>query len=130
MAPARKSIPDPAAGEIMFNEVFKIVQQLNALAGPSMVTKGAKSGNMTFNPKIISDEAGKKQYTCYVDIYTPKSVHAGTEIGMEWSSTDLEQFKQALTTVFTALSSLAEQTYLSDTYTVGLIKPNSEEIEV
>ena len=42
----------------------------------------------------------------------------------------LEQFKQALTTIFTALSGLAQQRYLSDMFTVGLIRPNGNEIEI
>jgi hypothetical protein len=130
MALPRKPMNDRAAGEIMLNEVFKVVERLNAAAGPSMATKGVKSGNMTFNPKIVVDEAGDRQYTCYVDIYTPKSIEAGPEISMEFSGANIEQFKQALTTVFTALSGLAKQSYLSDTFTVGLIKPNSEEVEV
>lgn len=130
MTTPRKPMNDRAAGEIMLNEVFKVVEQLNAVAGPSMVAKGVKSGNMTFNPKIVVDEAGDRQYTCYVEIYTPKSIEAGPQISMEFSGANIEQFKQALTTIFTALSGLAKQGYLSDTFTVGLIKPNSEEIEI
>ncbi len=130
MATPRKPLNDRAAGEIMLNEVFKVVERLNAVAGPSMAAKGVKSGNMTFNPKIVVDEAGDRQYTCYVDIYTPKSMEVGPEMSMEWSGADIEQFKQALTTVFTALSGLAKQGYLSDTFTVGLIKPDNDEIEV
>lgn len=121
---------DRAAGEIMLNEVFKVVEQLNASAGPSMAKKGVRSGNMTFNPKIVVDEAGGRQYTCYVEIYTPKTTEAGPEISMEWGGGNIEQFKQALTTVFTALSGLAKQGYLSDTLTVGLITSNGEESEV
>lgn len=130
MAPPGKPMNDRAASEIMLNEVFKAVERLNAAAGPSMATKGVKSGNMTFNPKIVVDETGDRQYTCYVEIYTPKSVEVGPEISMEFSGADIEQFKQALTTIFTALSGLAQQAYLSDTFTVGLIKPHSEEIEI
>ncbi len=130
MAPSKKSIPDAAAGEIMFNETFKLVQQLNAMAGPTMVKKGVKSGNISFSPKIIVDNAGDRQYTCSVDIYTPKTMEAGPEIGMELSGTDMEQFKQALAIASIALSGLARQTYLSETYTVGLVKPESEEIEI
>ena len=121
---------DRAAGEIMLSEVFKVVQQLNALAGPSMARSGVRSGNMTFSPKIVVDEEGNREYTCDVEIYTPKSVEVGPQINMLLSGDDIEQFKQALTTVFTALSGLAKQSYLSDTFTVGLIQPNSEEIEV
>lgn len=130
MATPRKPMDDRAAGEIMLNEVFKVVQRLNAAAGPSMVKKGTRSGNMTFNPKIVVDEAGDKQYTCFVEIYTPANSKAGTEISMEWSSTAIEEFKQALTTVFTALSGLAKEGYVSDTLTVGLIRPDGEESEV
>jgi hypothetical protein len=130
MALPGKPMNDRAAGEIMLNEVFKVVEQLNASAGPGMAKKGVRSGNMTFNPKIVVDEAGDRQYTCYVEIYTPKTMEAGPEISMEWSGGDIEQFKQALTTIFTALSGLAKQGYLSDTLTVGLITPNGEESEV
>jgi hypothetical protein len=130
MATPRKPLNDRMAGEIMLNEVFKVVERLNATAGPSMVTKGARSGNMTFSPKIIVDEDGHKQYTCFVEIYTQQSTDAGQQIDMECSGVDVEQFKQALTTVFTALSGLAKEGYVSDMFTVGLIKPNSEEIEV
>ncbi len=130
MATPGKPIDDRVAGEIMLNEVFKIVERLNATAGQSMVKTGKRSGNMTFNPKIIVDEDGHKQYTCFVEIYTQQSTDTGQQINMECSGVDVEQFKQALTTVFTALSGLAKEGYLSDTYTVGLIKPNSEEIEV
>lgn len=130
MATPRKPLNDSAAGEILLNEVFKVVEQLNAVAGPSMAARGVKSGNMTFNPKIIVDEDGIRQYTCEVEIYTPKSIEAGPQMSMVWSGADIEQFKQALATVFTALSGLAKQGYLSDTFTVGLIKPDGEEIEV
>src|SRR5437588_9368016 len=130
MATPRKPLNDRTAGEIMLNEVFNIVQRLNATAGPSMVKSGGRSGNMTFNPKIVVDEDGNKQYTCFVEIYTPASSKAGTEISMEWSCTAIEQFKQALTTVFPALSGLAKEGYVSDTLTVGLIRPDGEESEV
>lgn len=130
MAALRKPMNDRTAGEIMLNEVFKVVEQLNANAGPSMAKKGVKSGNMTFNPKIVIDEDGDRQYICEVEIYTPKSIEVGPQISMEFSGADIEQFKQALTTIFTALSSFAKQGYLSDTFTVGLIKPNGEEMEV
>jgi hypothetical protein len=130
MATPGKPIDDRVAGEIMLNEVFKVVERLNAAAGPIMVKTGKRSGNMTFNPKIIVNEDGHKQYTCFVEIYTQQSTDTGQQINMECSGVDVEQFKQALTTVFTALSGLAKEGYLSDTYTVGLIKPNSEEIEV
>lgn len=130
MAPPKKPLNDRTAGEIMLNEVFNVVQRLNATAGPGMVKKGARSGNMTFNPKIIVDDDGSKHYTCFVEIYTPASSKAGTQMSMEWSSTDIEQFKQALTTLFPALSALAKEAYLSDTFTVGRISPDGEETEV
>ena len=130
MAPPQKPFNDRAAGEIMLTEVFKVVQRLNAAAGPSMVKKGTRSGNMTFNPKIILADDGSKHYTCFVEIYTQASSKAGTEMSMEWSSTDIEQFKQALTTLFHALSALAKEGYLSDTFTVGRISPVGEETEV
>jgi len=130
MAPPQKSFNDRAAGEIMLTEVFKVVQRLNAAAGPSMVKKGTRSGNMTFNPKIILADDGSKHYTCFVEIYTQASSKAGTEMSMEWSSTDIEQFKQALTTLFHALSALAKEGYLADTFTVGRISPVGEETEV
>ena len=130
MAPPQKPLNDRAAGEIMLTEVFKVVQRLNAAAGPSMVKKGTRSGNMTFNPKIILADDGSKHYTCFVEIYTQASSKAGTEMSMEWSSTDIEQFKQSLTTLFPALSALAKEGYLSDTFTVGHISPVGEETEV
>ncbi|TMB82106.1 MAG: hypothetical protein E6J44_10310 [Chloroflexi bacterium] len=130
MAPPQKPFNDRAAGEIMLTEVFKVVQRLNAAAGPSMVKKGTRSGNMTFNPKIILADDGSKHYTCFVEIYTQASSKAGTEMSMEWSSTNIEQFKQALTTLFHALSALAKEGYLADTFTVGRISPVGEETEV
>ncbi len=130
MAIPQKSLSDHAAGEIMLKEVFKVVERLNAIAGPGMAEKGAKSGNMTFNPKIVVDEIGDRQYTCYVDIYTPKGSDDGPEMGMEWSGATIEQFKQALAIASPALSGLAKEIYLSETYTVGLIKPDGEEIEI
>jgi len=130
MATPGKPINDRMAGEIMLNEVFKVVERLNATAGQSMVKTGKRSGNMTFSPKIIVSEDGHKQYTCFVEIYTQQSTDTGQQINMECSGVDVEQFKQTLTTAFTTLSGLAKEGYLSDTYTVGLIKPNSEEIEV
>src|SRR5437868_9305751 len=130
MAPPQKPFNDHAAGEIMLTEVFKVVQRLNAVAGPGMVKKGTRSGNMTFNPKIILADDGSKHYTCFVEIYTHASSKAGTEMSMEWSSTDIEQFKQALTTLFPALSALAKEGYLSDTFTVGHISPDGEETEI
>lgn len=130
MAYSRKAMNDRAAGKIMLNEVFNVVQQLNAAAGPSMATKGVKSGNMTFSPKIAIDEEGYRQYTCEVSIYTPKSMEVGPQVSMGLVGDDIEQFKQALTTVFLALSGLAQQSYLSDMFTVGLIKPDGEEVEV
>lgn len=130
MATPKKSFNDRAAGEIMLKEVFTIVQRLNAAAGQSMVKKGTRSGNMTFNPKIILADDGSKHYTCLVEIYTPASSKAGTDMSMQWSSTDIEQFKQALTTLFPALSALAKEGYLSDTFTVGRISQDEEEIEI
>ena len=130
MATPRKPMNDRAAGEIMLKEVFKIVQKLNAAAGPSMVTKGVKNGNMTFSPKIVVDEEGYRQYTCEVSIYTPKSLEVGPQISMGLVGDDIEQFKQALSTLLLALSGLAQQSYLSDMFTVGLIRPNGEESEV
>ena len=130
MTTSKKPLNDRAAGELMFTEVFKIVQRLNAAAGQSMMKKGTRSGTMTFNPKIIFTDDGSKYYTCIVEIYTPASSKAGTDMSMEWSHTDIEQFKQALTTLFPALSALAKEGYLSDTYTVGRISPDGEETEV
>jgi hypothetical protein len=130
MATPRKSLPDREAGKIMLTEVFTVVQRLNAAAGQSMVQKGARSGNMTFNPKIILADDRSKHYTCFVEIYTPASSKAGTDMSMEWSSTDIEQFKQALTTLYPALSALAKEGYLSDTFTVGRISPDGQETEV
>jgi hypothetical protein len=130
MATPQRPLNDRAAGEIMLTEVFTVVQRLNATAGPSMVKKGTRSGNMTLNPKIIIAADGSKHYTCLVEIYTQASSKAGTEISMEWSSTEIEQFKQALTTVFPALTALAKEGYLSDTFTVGRISPEGEETEV
>lgn len=130
MAPPKKPVSDRAAGEIMLREVFSVVQRLNAAAGQSMVKKGTRSGNMTFNPKIILDEDGHKYYTCFVEIYTEASSKAGTDMSMEWRSADIDQFKHALTTLFPALSALAKAGYLSDTFTVGRISPDGEETEV
>ena len=96
MATSKKPLSDREAGEIMLNEVFAVVQRLNAAAGPAMVQKGTRSGNMTFNPRIVVDESGSKHYMCFVDIYTQGSSKAGTDMSMEWSSTNTEQFKQAL----------------------------------
>ncbi len=114
----------------MLTEVFNVVQRLNAAAGPGMVQKGTRSGNMTFNPRIVIDEDGSKHYSCFVDIYTQASSKAGTDMNMEWSSTNIEQFKQAITALFPALSALAKEGYLSDTFTVGQITKDGEEIEV
>ncbi len=130
MTTPRKPLADRAAGEVIFTEVFKVVQQLNATAGPIMVKKGTRSGNMTFRPKIVVEEANERRYTCGVEIYTQASDDAGTEIGLEWSSTDPNQFKQALATVFPALSTLARQGFVADTFTVGLITPDGDESEV
>ncbi len=130
MATSKKSPGDREAGEIMLTEVFTVVQRLNAAAGPSIVQKGTRSGNMTFNPRIVINENGSKHYTCFVDIYTQGISKAGTDISMEWSSTNIEQFKQALAVLFPALSALAKEGYLSDTFTVGQITKDGEEIEV
>jgi hypothetical protein len=130
MVTPKKSLPDRAAGERMFTEVFAAVQRLNATAGKSMVQKGARAGTMTFNPKIIMSEDGSKRYSCFVEVYTPQSSKAETDMSMEWSSTDVEQFKQALTTLLPALSALAKEGYLSDTFTVGLISPDGQETEI
>lgn len=130
MATPKKPLDDRTAGELMLTEIFNAVQRLNAAAGQSMVKKGTRSGTMTFNPRIILSDDGSKHYTCIVEIYTPASSKAGTDMSMEWSSTDIEQFKQALTTLFPALSALAKEGYLSDTYTVGRISPDGEETEV
>jgi hypothetical protein len=130
MATPKKSLNDRAAGEIMLTEVFAVVQRLNAAAGQSMVQKGARSGNMTFNPKIIIADDRSKHYTCFVEIYTPASSKEGLDMSMELSCTDIEQFKQALTALFPALSALAREGYLSDTFTVGRINPDGQETEV
>ena len=130
MATSKKSPGDREAGEIMLTEVFAVVQRLNAAAGPGMVQKGTRSGNMTFNPRIVINENGSKHYTCFVDIYTQGSSKVGTDISIEWNSTNTEQFKQALAVLFPALSALAKEGYLSDTFTVGQITKNGEEIEV
>lgn len=121
---------DRLAGEIMLNEVFKLVERLNATAGQSMVKTGKRRGTMTFSSKIIVDEDGHKQYACFVEIYTEQSTDIGQQINLECSGADVEQFKQTLPTVFTALSGLAKEGYVSDMYTVGLVKANSEEVEV
>ncbi len=130
MVAPRKPLNNRTAGEIMLNEVFKVVEQMNATAGSILVTKGKRTGNMTFSPKIILDEDGHKQYSCFVEIYTQQSTDTGQHISIEWSGEDIEQFNQALKTVVPALSALAKEGYISDMFTVGLIKPNSEEIEV
>jgi len=130
MATSKKALSDREAGEIMLNEIFAVVQRLNAAAGPAMVQRGTRSGNMTFNPRIVIDENGSKNYMCFVDIYTQSSNKAGTDMSMEWSSTNTEQFKQALTILFPALLALAKESYLSDTFTVGQISKDGEEIEV
>lgn len=130
MATPKKATTDQKAGEIIFAEVFKLVELLNATAGPAIAEKGTKSGNMTFSPKISIDEIGEKHYTCYVDIYTPQSTVIGSEISIEWGGVTLEQFQQALKTIVIALSSLAREAYLSDTYTVALIKANGDETEI
>jgi len=126
----KKASSDRAAGEMLFTEIFKLVEQLNTTAGLALAEKGTKSGNMTFSPKIILEEDGKKHYTCSVDIYTPQTAETGPEINMEWDGTSVEQFKKALMTVAIALSSLAREAYIADTYTVALIKQDGEETEI
>jgi hypothetical protein len=130
MPTPQKSLPDRTAGERMLTQVFATVQRLNAAAGKSMVQKGSRSGTMTFNPKIILDEDGSKRYTCFVEIYTRDSSKTGIDMSVEWSSTDVEHFKEALTTLLPALSALAKEGYLSDTFTVGRIDADEEETEV
>jgi hypothetical protein len=130
MATSRRPISDHEAGEIMLTEVFTVVQRLNATAGPTMVQKGTKSGNMTFNPRIVIDEKGGKRYTCFVDIYSQGSSKAGTDMSMEWSSTNIEQFKQAFKVLSPALSALAKEGYISETFTVGLVSEDGKETEV
>jgi hypothetical protein len=85
---------------------------------------------MTFNPRIEIDENGGKHYTCFVDIYTQESSKADTDMSLEWCSANIEQFKQALKILFPALSALAKEGFLSDTFTVGQISKDGEEIEV
>src|SRR5437588_13008829 len=94
MATPRKQMNDHTAGEIMLAEVFKVVQQLNATAGPHMVKAGTRGGNMTFNPKIVVDDDGNKRYTCFIEIYTQANIKAVTEMSMEWSCTEIEQLQQ------------------------------------
>ena len=130
MATAKKSLGDREVGEIMLSEIFAEVQRLNAAAGPTLVQKGSRSGNMTFNPRIVIDENGGKHYTCFIDIYTQSSSKAGTEMSIEWSSTNFEQFKQALKVLSPALLALAKEGFLSDTFTVGKISKEGEEIEL
>jgi hypothetical protein len=130
MATSKESSVDRETGEIMLTEVFAVVQRLNAAAGSAIVQKGTRSGNMTFNPRIVVDENGSKHYTCFVDIYTQGSSKAGTDMSLEWSSTNTEQFKQALKVLFPALAALAKEGYLSDTFTVGQISKDGNEIEV
>jgi hypothetical protein len=57
-------------------------------------------------------------------------MQAGIEINMVYSGDDIEQFKLALTTLSPALSALAKEGYLSDTFTVRRISPDREETEV
>ena len=130
MQTPQKAMPDRQAGERMFTEVFATVQRLNATAGKSMVQKGARSGTMTFNPKIIIDEDGSKRYSCFVEIYPRDKSKAGIEMGMEWNCSDVEQFKEGLITLLPALSALAKDGYLSDTFTVGRISPDGQETEI
>jgi hypothetical protein len=106
------------------------MQRLNAAAGQMLLQKGSRSGNMTFNPRIVIDENGGKRYTCFVDIYTQTSGKAGTDISVEWSSTNTEQFKQALKMLSPALWTLAKEGFLSDTFTVGKISKDGHETEI
>lgn len=126
----KTTLGDREAGEIMLNEVFAVVQRLNAAAGPTLVQRGSRSGNMTFNPRIVIDEHGGKHYTCLVDIYTQSSSKAGTDMNMEWSCTSTEQFKQSLKVLSPALSALAKEGFLSDTFTVGKISIDGKETEL
>jgi hypothetical protein len=130
MATPKKLLNDRAAGEIILKQVFSVVERLNALTGSHLAAKGAKRGNLTFNPKIVLYEDGDKQYACIVEIYTPASSNAGLEMNLQWSGTTIEQFQQALTTLSPALSALAKEGYLSDTLTVGRISPEGEETEI
>ncbi len=130
MPTPQKAMPDRQAGERMFTEVFATVQRLNATAGKSMVQKGARNGTMTFNPKIIIDEDGSKRYSCFVEIYPKAASKAGIEIGMEWNCPDVEQFTEGLSTLLPALTALAKEGYLSDTFTVGRISPDGQETEI
>ena len=130
MPTPKKSLPDRQAGERMFTEVFAAVQRLNATAGKSMVQKGSRAGTMTFNPKIIVGEDGRKQYSCFVDIYLNDKSKAGVEMGMEWGGFDVEQFTQGLALLSPALTALAKEGYLSDTITVGRINADGQETEV
>lgn len=130
MAISKKPLNDRAAGELMFTEIFAAMQRLNAAAGKSMVEKGSRSGTMTFNPKIIMSENGSKRCSCFVEIFPKAGSKVGIETGMEWSSTDVEQFKAGLTTLLPALTALAREAYLSDTFTVGLISPDGQETEI
>ncbi len=130
MATAKNSLSDREAGEFLLNEVFTLVQRLNAAAGPTIVQKGARSGNMTFNPRIVIDENDNKRYMCLVDIYTQGSSKAGTNMSMECGCTNTEQFKQALKAISPALSALAKEGYLSDTFTVGRISKDGKETEI
>src|SRR5438270_13649845 len=108
MPTPQKAMPDGQAGERIFTEVFATVQRLNATAGKSMVQKGARSGTMTFNPKIIIDEDGSKRYSCFVEIYPSDKSKAGIEASMEWNCSDVEQFQEGLITLLPALSALAK----------------------
>jgi hypothetical protein len=42
----------------------------------------------------------------------------------------VEQFKVGLTTLLPALSAIAKEGYLSDTFTVGLISADGQETEI
>ncbi|HLG75734.1 MAG TPA: hypothetical protein VKX46_04930 [Ktedonobacteraceae bacterium] len=130
MAIPGKPLNDQAAGERLFREVFQLMQKLNATAGPAMAKQGERSGNITFSPKIVIDEDNGRFYTCEIAIYTPESIENGPQIGMEISGISVEQFTQALATISIALTGLAQQRYLSDMFTVGLVDENDEETEI
>lgn len=130
MPTPKKSLPDRQAGERMFTQVFATVERLNALAGKSMVQKGVRMGTMTFTPQIIIGEDGNKRYSCFVEIYPREKSKAGIETGIEWNSSDVEQFKEGLSVLLPALTALAKEGYLSDTFTVGLISPDGQETEI
>lgn len=130
MPTPKKAVPDSQAGEIMLTEVFASVQKLNATAGKSMVEKGGRAGTMIFHPQIILGEDKSKRYACFVEIYLKAPSKAGIEVGMDWNGADVEQFKEGLKTLLPALSALAKEGYLAETFTVARVSPDGEETEV